>query len=222
RADVVAVAEVDDLEPCEATEALPDGHHVGECLTRMRTVGEAVDDGDRRVRRELLDVGLRERADHDRVEVTGEHDRGVLDRLAAAELEIARREVETRPAELVDPDLEGDAGPGRGLLEDHPERAAGEEPGLLAGALLPRQVVGEVEHLEQLLGAPVRDPGERPALQQGPRSYAAAILAPRTATSSSAAGRSTTGAVLRPSKLISRSPATRSPQSADSTAGRDA
>ena len=76
---------------------------------------------------ELLDVVLREGADHDRVEVAREDDGGVLDRLAAAELEVACREVEAVAAELGDADLERDPRPRRGLLEDHPERAAGEE-----------------------------------------------------------------------------------------------
>jgi hypothetical protein len=68
----------------EAAEALADGHHVGERLAWMRGVGQAVDDGDRPVHGQRLDVGLGERADHDRVEVAREDDRRVPDRLAAA------------------------------------------------------------------------------------------------------------------------------------------
>ena len=76
---------------------------------------------------ELLDVLLREGADHDRVEVAVEDVRRVLDRLAAPQLEVARGQVEAGASELVDPDLERDARPRRGLLEDHPERSSGEE-----------------------------------------------------------------------------------------------
>ena len=57
--------------------------------------------GIERVPRQLLDVGVVEGADHDAVEVAGEHPRGVADRLAAAELDVARREEERVPAELV-------------------------------------------------------------------------------------------------------------------------
>ena len=128
----------------------------------MRAVGQAVDDGDGRVGRELLDIGLGERPDHDRVEVAREDDGRVLDRLAAPELQVAGREVEAGAAELVDPDLERDARSRRGLLEDHPERSAGEEVVLLARLLPTLEVVGQVEHLEQLVAAPVRDAGERP------------------------------------------------------------
>ena len=48
---------------------------------------------------------------------------------------------------------------------------------LLARLLLALQVVRQVEHLEQLLGAPVRDPGERTSLQV---SHEAAIVLPDT------------------------------------------
>ena len=74
-------------------------------------------------------------------------------------------EVEARAAELVDPDLERDARSRRGLLEDHPERAAGEEVVLLARLLSTLELVGQVEHLEQLVAAPVGDAGEGPPLQ---------------------------------------------------------
>ena len=60
----------------------------------MRAVGQPVEDRNRRVGRELLDIGLRERSDHDRVEITREDDGRVFDRLAAAQLKVARREVE--------------------------------------------------------------------------------------------------------------------------------
>jgi hypothetical protein len=128
-------------------------------------VGEAVDHGDLRIARELVDVGLGERPDHDRVEVAREDERGVLDRLAAAELEVGGREVEADPAELPDPDLERDPGAGRRLLEDHPERPAGKKTLLLAGGLGVLQLVGQVEHTQEVLAAPVGDSREVSALE---------------------------------------------------------
>ena len=95
--------------------------------------------------RELLDVVLSEGADHDGVQVPREHRRRVLERLAAAELEVAGREVEAGAAELRDSDLEGNARPRRRLLEDHSQRPAGEEVVLLALFLQRFQLVGEVE-----------------------------------------------------------------------------
>jgi hypothetical protein len=97
--------------------------------------------------------------------------------VAATKLEVARGKVEPGAAELVDPDLERDPSSGRGLLEDHSERPAGEEAMLLARLVLALQVVRQVEHLEQLLGTPVRDPGERTTLQV---SHEAAIVLPDT------------------------------------------
>jgi hypothetical protein len=144
---------------------LADRHHVGESLARVRAVGEAVQHGDVRVCRELLDVGLRVRPDHDRVEVARQHERRVADRLAAPELEVGGREVERRPAQLRHPDLEGDARPRRRLLEDHPEHPTREQLVRLPLALRLLERVGEVEHGQQLVRAPVRDPQEVASLE---------------------------------------------------------
>ena len=73
---------------------------------------------------QLVDVGLRERADHDRVEVAREHHRRVAHRLAAPQLELALREVQRVAAQLAHADLERDARAGGGLVEDH-ARACG-------------------------------------------------------------------------------------------------
>jgi hypothetical protein len=69
-----------------------------------------------------------EGADHDAVHVAREDAGGIADRLAPAELDVARREEERVPAELVGADLEGDAGAGGALGEDHRQRLAGERP----------------------------------------------------------------------------------------------
>ena len=114
---------------------------------------------------ELLDVGLRERPDHDRVEVAREHVRRVLDRLAPTELEIARREIQAHAAELRDADLERDPGPGRRLLEDHSERAPGQEGVGLSPLVRLLQGAGEVERRHELVPRPVGNPREVPSLQ---------------------------------------------------------
>src|SRR5919202_3698226 len=111
----------------------------------MELVREAVDDGNVRVLRKLVDVRLGEGADHDPVQVAGEDACGVLDRLAAPELEVAGGEVEGGAAELEHSDLERDAGARRGLLEDHPERSAFEMAVLDALAVPDLQPIAEVE-----------------------------------------------------------------------------
>ena len=68
--------------------------------------------------------------DHDRIDVAGQHPRRVRRRLATGELKLVPAQDDRDGAELRDPDLEGDPGPRRGLLED--ERDA--PPGQLVGA----------------------------------------------------------------------------------------
>jgi hypothetical protein len=79
--------------------------------------------------------------------------------------QVAGCEVERVAAELRHPDLERDARARRGLLEDHRERAAGEEVVLLAPRLALLEVVGDVEHGLELGAAPVGDAGEAAALE---------------------------------------------------------
>ena len=131
----------------------------------MRVVREPVDHGDVGSLGQFLDVLLGEGADHDRVEVARQDGAGVADRLAPAQLQVAGREVEAVAAELGDPDLERDASSRRGLLEDHPQRAAGKELVRLAGLLRSLERVGDVEHRLQLVGAPAADAREVAALQ---------------------------------------------------------
>ena len=108
-ADVVPVSQIRDADAVELAEALTDRHHVGERLARVGLVREPVDDRDVRVGGQLIDVRLRERTDHDPVEVARKNAGRVLDRLAAAELQVACREVERRAPEVEHPCLEGDA-----------------------------------------------------------------------------------------------------------------
>ena len=74
-------------------------------------------------------------------------------------------EVEAVAAELGDSDLERDARSRRRLLEDHPERAPGEELVRLAPLTQRLELVGEVERGLQLLGVPRADAREVPPLE---------------------------------------------------------
>ena len=85
----------------------------------MLVVGEGVDGGNARVVREFLDVALREGAEHGAMDHPAQHARGVLDGFAAAKLDFAGREEDHLAAQLADADLEGDAGAGGGLGEQH-------------------------------------------------------------------------------------------------------
>src|SRR5439155_759382 len=82
--------------------------------------------------------------------------RRVRNRLARAQADLRTREVDGAPAELDDPDLEGDAGPEGRLLEDQRHRAAGERraaPSRLPALL---EVRGELEYLERRIARQVR------------------------------------------------------------------
>jgi hypothetical protein len=84
--------------------------------------------------------------------------------------------MEREAAELRDPDLEGDACSRRGLLEDHPQRPAGEELVGLAPALQLLELVRQIEHRLQVSPAPGADPQEVAALQVlGERSHRARL-----------------------------------------------
>ena len=67
---------------------LSDRHQVSQHLTGVAVVGQTVDYRDRAVLSEVLDFLLSEGADHNTAEVTGQNARGVLNRLAAADLKV--------------------------------------------------------------------------------------------------------------------------------------
>ena len=82
---------------------------------------------------EQLQPLLLERAEHDRVDVAAEHAPGVLDGLAAPQLELGRRDHERMGPQLRDAHLERHPRPGGRLLEDQRHRAPVEPFGVRAG-----------------------------------------------------------------------------------------
>ena len=127
-ADVVGIADPGDGTTLDRTAVFHERVDVREDLAGVVLVREAVDHGHAGVAGEALDDLLLERADHHGVAHPGDHLRGVLDGFAATELRVARVEVDRAAAELLHPGLEREAGAGRGLLEDHDQRAVGERP----------------------------------------------------------------------------------------------
>ena len=151
---VVAVADPGDALPFPGAEVLLDGEDVRHHLARVSEVREAVDHRDRREARQLLDLGMVERADHDPVDVAGKHAGGIRDWLTTADLDVLAGEEQGLAAQLVGADLKGNAGAGRGLGEDHRQRLAGEGGFPVPPRLHAR---GELEKLLDLLAAEVRD-----------------------------------------------------------------
>ena len=110
----------------------------------MLVVRERIDGGNARVVRELLDIALREGAEDGAVDHPAQHARGVLDRLAAAKLDLAGGQEDHLAAQLADADLEGDAGARGGLGEEHGPGLAGQRLlGVLPAFLLEGHGVGQ-------------------------------------------------------------------------------
>ena len=76
--------------PRDGAALLDEGEDVGQDLARVIFVGQPVDHRHARMRGEALDDRLLEGADHDDVDHARDDARDVLDRLAAAELRVAR------------------------------------------------------------------------------------------------------------------------------------
>src|SRR3712207_2552672 len=122
----------------------------------MVLVGETVYDGHLGGVGELLYLLVVEGADHYGVYVAGEDAAGVRRGLSSAHLYLLGTQGEGMAAELVHPDLEGDAGAVGGLLEDHRERPATQRPirdaRLLQGLYLRGLVEDEPDFLRGELG----------------------------------------------------------------------
>jgi endonuclease/exonuclease/phosphatase family metal-dependent hydrolase len=112
--------------------------------------GQRVDHGHLGLGRQLGDALVGAGADHDRVEVAGEHPRGVGDRLPPRELQLAFAEDDRRRAQLGDADLEGDPRPRRRAFEDQADAAPGQGIGAAARAPAAFQLERLAEQLAEL------------------------------------------------------------------------
>src|SRR4029453_16318403 len=152
--DVVAVAQVRQADPGKAALGLADGLEVGQGLAGVGVVGEGVDHWDAAAPGQALQALLGEGAQDDGVDVPRQDGGGVLQGLAPPELELGPGQGQRIAAELVDGDLEGDPGAGRGLLEDEGDRAAAQGA---AGAPVGLVPVGPVQQGDQLVRLDVVD-----------------------------------------------------------------
>src|SRR5205085_12235574 len=132
-ADVVAVTEPGQADPAEIDAALPQGEVVGERLTRMLEVRQRIDDGDARVAGERLHGGVAVDPRRDAVDPAREVTGHVGDRLPRAHPDLLARQVHRAAPELNDPDLERDARPERGFLEDQRHGPPGQDAAVAAG-----------------------------------------------------------------------------------------
>ncbi len=139
---------------------LEEGLHVGQQLAGVRFVRQAVDHRHPRVGGEFGEGAVGMGTDHHRIEHARQHDGAVADRLAAAQLGVARGQEDGLAAELDHAGLERHAGTGRGFLEDHAQHAVlqrFEQHASLAQVL---QLDAAADHPEQFVGGEVQQ-GEK-------------------------------------------------------------
>ena len=118
-ADVVAVADVGEVQAVDGAEALFEGHEVGDGLAGVLEVRERVDDGHVGVRGHLGDGVVREGAEDDDVHPALEVAGDVGDGLALAEGSVGLVDEDGVAADGVHRGLEGEARAQRGLFEEH-------------------------------------------------------------------------------------------------------
>ena len=114
------------------------------------------------MRSEALDDRLLEGADHHDVDHARDDARDVLDRLAAAELRVARHQRDDRAAELVHAGLERDARARRVLLEHHRERAVVQRPVRLVALEALLDPARALEQVLELVAAEILELQEMP------------------------------------------------------------
>ena len=132
-------------------EVLEHGHEVAHLLRGMVELGHAVDDGHSRALGEADDVLVTVNASHHDVEQRAHNASGVAQGLVTAELDGAGTEELGVTAEVGHGSLEGDAGTGGHLLEDHAEGLVLQQVRVLAALLdEPLHGDGQIYHAEQL------------------------------------------------------------------------
>jgi hypothetical protein len=157
-ADVVAVADVGEVETGCGAEALFEGEEVGDGLAGVFEVGEGVDDGDAGGGSHLGDgvvgVGAEDDEAHPALDVVGHIGEG----FAFAEGGLGLVDEDGVAAEGVDGGLEGEAGAEAGLLEEHDELAGVEGVAEVFGVIF--DGVGELHDGGHLLNGEVGDAAE--------------------------------------------------------------
>ena len=120
---IVSVSDVGDFQVAESAFDFPYGEQVGEDLQGVRPVGYAVDDGDAAAAGKFIDLRFGKGAQHQRGDaVSSEHDRRVLDALAAGDLRFAFGQENVVAAQLADAYLKGNARAGGYLVEQQRNR----------------------------------------------------------------------------------------------------
>ncbi|MOA06056.1 hypothetical protein D3C78_1256770 [compost metagenome] len=159
-AHVVAVADPGHGLALDRAAMLEEGLHVGQQLAGVQVIGQAVYHRYTGVGGEFGQGAVGKGADHHRVEHARHDDGAVADRLAAAQLGIARGQENRLAAELDHAGFERQPGPGRGFLEDHPQYAVFQGFEQYAAVTQVLQLDASTDHTEQFVGCEIHQ-GEK-------------------------------------------------------------
>ena len=153
--DVIAIADIGDFHPLELAEALVHCEQVADSLAGVAIVAQSVDHRHRGVPGQVEHVLVAEHTGHDRVDVTAQDAGHVTDRLALAEGDLARREVQSVAAQVQHGHVERYARAQAGLLENHPQRFALQIRGISAPFPVGLERRRQIQQADQLLGSQV-------------------------------------------------------------------
>ena len=99
------------------------GEDVGQNLTGVKFVGQAIDDRDTRVGGKALQTGLLESTNHDDIDHAGNHAGGIFNGFGAAQLRVGGGQVNDRTAQLIHTGFKRNPGTGTGFFKNHRQGA---------------------------------------------------------------------------------------------------
>ena len=143
-ADVVAVADISEVEPSNAAKVLIESHEIGQRLAGMLEVGERVDDRHARVGGHLGDGVVRVGAQHDHIDPALDVARHVGNGFALAQGRTGLIDEDRVAAHGVDAGLEAEARAQAGLLEHQHHLFGVERAAILARIAL--DIVAQLEN----------------------------------------------------------------------------
>ena len=155
--DVVAgIAEEGQLPASHVTELLAGGHDIGQHLSGMEGVGQAVPDGNAGILGQILNHRLLEAAVLDTVEHAAQNLGGVLQGLLLAHLGRTGIQEGDAHAQIASADFESAAGSGGGLLEQQNDLLVAQPLVLNAVVLHSLELGRQVEQIVDLVGGEIQ------------------------------------------------------------------
>ena len=158
--DVVAIADEDEVLLAGWSEDFADGEQVGEGLTGVAFVGEAIDDGAGGVFGDVFDELLGEGAHGDEVGEGADDACDIGDAFATIETGFGGGEEDAGPAKVDDGGFEAVAGAEGGFFEELYEDAAGKQLGTLALFEKCFQFEGSIEDGVEFVGCEIEQGGQ--------------------------------------------------------------